>query len=105
MACLNCCCECFVLVCGISELSREFSSDMGGLGSFVLDRLSKLRSSVESWNADSILSRSENFERRWRKSIVTVNHRSYRKFLFNFLDWSRIHQISSSSENCHDLLI
>src|SRR5210317_987478 len=105
MPCFNCCCECFILVCGVSELSHKLGSDVGRLGSLVLGRLSKLRSSVESWNADSILSWSENFERWWRKSVIAIDYRSYRKFLFNFLDWSRVHQVSSSRENCHYLLI
>ena len=53
----------------------------------------------------SILSWSENFERWWRKSIVAIDYRSYRKFFFNFLDWTLTYQVSSSSKNVHGLLI
>ena len=99
MACLNCCCECFVLVSGVSELSSEFGPDSGGFGSPVLLGFPKFSSSVESWNADSVLSWSKNFERWWRKSKVPIHDRSYRKFFFNFLDWTATHQVSSSSEH------
>src|SRR5210317_535745 len=99
MACLNCCCECFVLVCSVSELSSEFGPDSGGFGSPVLAGFPKFSSSVESGNAHSILSWSENFERRWRKSKVPIDLWSYRKFFFNFLNWTATHQVSSSSKH------
>src|SRR5210317_1251970 len=105
MTCLNRCCHCFVLMGGVSELSDESCFNFGGFWSLVLLRLSKFMSSVESWNADSILSWSENFERQWRKSIISVDYWSYRKFFFYFLDWTRIHQISGSCENRHTIFI
>src|SRR5210317_2456792 len=99
MTCFNCSCHCFVLMCGVSELSGELGPDTGGFGSSILFGFSKFRSSVESWNADSILSWSENFERRWRKSKVPIDLWSYRKFFFNFLNWTATHQVSSSSKH------
>src|SRR6056300_1487275 len=105
MTCFDCCCHCFILMGGISELSSEFGFDSNWFRSSIFPRLSKFRSSVESWNTDSILSWSENFERWWRKSMITINLGSYGKLFFNFLEWTLTHQAPSSSESGHDLLI
>src|SRR6056300_1061975 len=100
MACSNCCCMCFVLVRCISELSGKLDPGFDGSWSLILCRHI---SSIESWNADSTLSCSVNFERWRRKSVFIVHEWPYRKFLFNFWCWT-LQNKSSPCEDRHELL-
>src|SRR5210317_675266 len=88
-----------VLMGCVSQGSDELCIGPGRLRASVFLWLSHLSSSVESWNADSILSCSKNFERWWRKSIVSVDLRSYRKLLFNFLDWSLSDEVTCAGQH------
>src|SRR5210317_1094825 len=104
MACPNSCVERFVLSGLVSELSFEFDTGPGGFRTLVVHWWSSLINSVESWNADSALSRSVNFKRWWRKSVLIVHEWSYRKVLFNFLEWTRFDQVPGPGENRHVLI-
>ncbi|CAY39651.1 hypothetical protein OTV1_063 [Ostreococcus tauri virus 1] len=91
--------KCGVLMGCVSELSNKLGFASGWLGAAILLGFSHLINSVESWNAHSILSCSENLKRWWRKSVVPIHLGSYCEILFNFSNWPLGHEVPSAGQH------